>query len=431
MTEPLPQQPVIQPDQGTSDGTRTMVTVLFLLFLNPIGVIVMWFWSRWQVWVKILISLISLIPLVFILIFLFGAASFLSLVGSQYGKQAAECQTRCKVSPNPSECTSKCVSQYVDQQLQISPPTSSSSLKASSVDSCDPKTASYLTPFAEVWPMNPPTIIITSTTSSSSNSTKNEVITKDDGSIVINLKSSGQASQASSTIIHIQQNNTNPPPSPQELAEFQNWAKEHDINLYAMNKSYDALKNGQFDPAKDSMPLENIRQVMNTYKGLQLLPESILEMMRGKAIYFSTASNDPNRAVYIHEIPEFFAKLGVKSEDIRGGIFLVDPVSVRVAIHEVGHIVGTNGIEGYAEKNPKYNNLLSSYEEIFQTKSLDRAPCGYVTSYATTNSHENFAEHFAYYVVEGGKFRERAKNDLLLGEKYDFLKNNIFEGQEY
>ena len=44
-------------NQGTSDDTKTIVTVLLLIFLYPVGVIVMWFWTNWPKWVKILISL--------------------------------------------------------------------------------------------------------------------------------------------------------------------------------------------------------------------------------------------------------------------------------------------------------------------------------------------------------------------------------------
>lgn len=48
------------------DSTPTIVTVLLLIFMFPVGVIVMWIWPKWKKWVKILITLIVLIPFLFI-----------------------------------------------------------------------------------------------------------------------------------------------------------------------------------------------------------------------------------------------------------------------------------------------------------------------------------------------------------------------------
>lgn len=44
------------------DSTPTIVTVLLLIFMFPVGVIVMWVWPKWKKWVKILITLLALIP---------------------------------------------------------------------------------------------------------------------------------------------------------------------------------------------------------------------------------------------------------------------------------------------------------------------------------------------------------------------------------
>lgn len=57
---PIQQQPV-QPQTTTPEvhdtGTKTIVTVLVLLFAYPIGIILMWFWVKWPKLVKILITL--------------------------------------------------------------------------------------------------------------------------------------------------------------------------------------------------------------------------------------------------------------------------------------------------------------------------------------------------------------------------------------
>lgn len=52
--------------EGLSEDTKTIITVLLLVFAFPIGVILMWFWMKWPVWVKVLISLLLIIPLLFV-----------------------------------------------------------------------------------------------------------------------------------------------------------------------------------------------------------------------------------------------------------------------------------------------------------------------------------------------------------------------------
>ena len=50
------------PEQTShSNDTKTIVTVLLLIFLYPIGVILMWFWTTWPKWVKLIITIPSLL----------------------------------------------------------------------------------------------------------------------------------------------------------------------------------------------------------------------------------------------------------------------------------------------------------------------------------------------------------------------------------
>lgn len=58
----------IKNTQEFSEDTKTIVTVLLLIFAFPAGFILMWTWPKWPKWVKILIT----IPLiVFIVLILF------------------------------------------------------------------------------------------------------------------------------------------------------------------------------------------------------------------------------------------------------------------------------------------------------------------------------------------------------------------------
>ncbi len=44
---------------------------------------------------------------------------------------------------------------------------------------------------------------------------------------------------------------------------------------------------------------------------------------------------------------------------------------------------------------------------------------------------EDFAESFTYYRLQGSVFREKAKRNIYLKQKYDFLKDYVFDGMEY
>lgn len=71
------------PTSGTSNDTKTIITVLLLVFIYPAGLIVMWTWTKWPIWLKIVLSL----PVV-ILILAIAAGIF--LVGIDPEKQFAQ-----------------------------------------------------------------------------------------------------------------------------------------------------------------------------------------------------------------------------------------------------------------------------------------------------------------------------------------------------
>lgn len=66
--------------QEKDSSTPTIVTVLLLIFIFPIGVIVMWFWPKWKTWIKLLITALSIIPV--LLIFLGSVLLAVNPVGT-------------------------------------------------------------------------------------------------------------------------------------------------------------------------------------------------------------------------------------------------------------------------------------------------------------------------------------------------------------
>lgn len=92
------QQPA---QQGVSEDTKTLITVLLLIFVFPIGLIVMFFWPKWKWWVKLLIAL----PVLFFGFILMGAV--LLAVNPSEQIEKAECVTACEESGG-TDCVEMC-----------------------------------------------------------------------------------------------------------------------------------------------------------------------------------------------------------------------------------------------------------------------------------------------------------------------------------
>ncbi|MCF7830846.1 putative zinc-binding metallopeptidase [Candidatus Gracilibacteria bacterium] len=115
-----------------------------------------------------------------------------------------------------------------------------------------------------------------------------------------------------------------------------------------------------------------------------------------------------------------------------------------VFIHEMGHIVDLGMItsinggqtEFYDNDQPVFakDQSVQFYRLSWQTSytikpSADRKD--FVSGYAMTNVFEDFAESYLFYRAHGEKFREIMVGSEVLQQKYAFLKNVVFAGQEF
>lgn len=62
-------------NQSDSENTKTIITVLLLVFVYPVGLIVMWFLPRWRTWVKILLSL----PVILLIVGLLSSVALIAI----------------------------------------------------------------------------------------------------------------------------------------------------------------------------------------------------------------------------------------------------------------------------------------------------------------------------------------------------------------
>lgn len=106
---PAPSVTPTSPQQMDSN-TKTIITVLLLLFAYPIGLIPMWFWTNWPKWVKWLISVFIIIPFLGILAAIVLVA--VNPLGQIQKAQKAQCTQQCGGNTQYATCINTCMSKY-------------------------------------------------------------------------------------------------------------------------------------------------------------------------------------------------------------------------------------------------------------------------------------------------------------------------------
>lgn len=99
----------IKPEQQSmSEDTRTIIAVLALLFAYPVGVIIMWFMTKWPKRFKFLIT----VPLILILMIipLIVFVSFNSTIEkSKIAEKKAYCLSQCGGNLKNEACINACM----------------------------------------------------------------------------------------------------------------------------------------------------------------------------------------------------------------------------------------------------------------------------------------------------------------------------------
>jgi len=210
------------------------------------------------------------------------------------------------------------------------------------------------------------------------------------------------------------------------LANFENWARDHDIYLIGTNKNHKYLFKHGMDPDKDVVELKDVPGVLIAAEALYKIPDNVLEVMAGKTIYFSTQEG--------RSITVFTSGSG---DHHKRGFIIEQNVRAGNVIHELGHIVDVHGIQGlYRDKQNIFSYAEEERDKIFEVTlehqpNATAPPPGYISRYSTYSDLENFADNFAYYVIHPDVFRDRMKNDPLLVDEYEFLRDFIFNWKEY
>ena len=114
-----------------------------------------------------------------------------------------------------------------------------------------------------------------------------------------------------------------------------------------------------------------------------------------------------------------------------------------VLVHELGHTVDLGVMTGDGQPtefldgslpvlshDPSVQFYRLSWRDSEQMK-LGQTQADFVSGYAMANPFEDFAESFAFYVLQGDAFRQVITEDAVLADKYAYLRDTIFHGLEF
>ena len=143
--------------------------------------------------------------------------------------------------------------------------------------------------------------------------------------------------------------------------------------------------------------------------------------------------------------PNAHRGLGGKSIIILRAVSMEPDEFFGVMIHEIGHNVDLGYLSeidkkkqsGFNDgKKPIYESdpSLGFYRISWENDKMRKKTASnldFVSGYAMTDPFEDFAESYIYYVLHNKDFKSKTQTSDHLFRKYQFMKNEIFDGQEF
>lgn len=123
---------------------------------------------------------------------------------------------------------------------------------------------------------------------------------------------------------------------------------------------------------------------------------------------------------------------------------LSDAEITSVFVHELGHVADLGYLRGESAELSGFHDgsysipLDDPSAEFYQISWSDEKNqkfvaerMDFVSGYAMSDSFEDFAESFNFYILHGADFRALATESSALQKKYDFLRTEVFGGTEF
>lgn len=127
---------------------------------------------------------------------------------------------------------------------------------------------------------------------------------------------------------------------------------------------------------------------------------------------------------YLHEYGHYLDRnlYGfMQSPDLSAGV--IDTIDFYAISFDIDDSI--TAPNGWTEYRIRRDPATSGAAEFVSSYAVGWGTGSYLTAY------EDFAESFALYVTGGSVFRELGRQHVYLQQKYDWLKQNVFEGIEY
>lgn len=170
-------------------------------------------------------------------------------------------------------------------------------------------------------------------------------------------------------------------------------------------------------------------------------------------VYKTLMALPPNHRNQLDELTLFYTNDGRRGLGGNGEIILrcknvTDSELVSVFVHEIGHIVDSGYLVGYApqdetdfsgfydfgepvgDSDPSAEFYKISWQNEKEMKS-DAQDVDFVSLYGKTDPFEDFAETYTYYRLHGAEFRKLLSTSDYLKQKYSFFKYKVFDGEEF
>lgn len=208
-----------------------------------------------------------------------------------------------------------------------------------------------------------------------------------------------------------------------DVKNYDKQIKDLGINLFF------AADSGTTDPAKNlNDSLNRCKSIV--YRTLRSLPKEPVSHLKNLTLNF-----DENAR----------RGLGGGSKIIVRCVDVSNAELAAVLTHEIGHIMDTGVLQGSSlaggsgfmdgsddvrSNDPSVQFYLFSFKDE-KTLKTGASDLDFVSGYAMSDPFEDFAETYAYYLLHGNEFRKLAKSNKTLLQKYNFMKNSIFNGKEY
>lgn len=171
---------------------------------------------------------------------------------------------------------------------------------------------------------------------------------------------------------------------------------------------------------------------------------------RCKSIVYRTLMQLPNdHRKQLSELTLFYTNdgrrgLGGNQAIVLRCLKVTEGELAAVLIHEIGHLVDASLLTGssfvfsgfydfevpVSEDDPSAQFYKITWDSESQKKS-GTTQYDFVSLYAMTDPFEDFAETYTYYRLHGPAFKKLGETNEALKKKYDFMKNVVFNGQEF